>query len=289
MEKRIVNNYERGLTTTVNDIEHIESQSLTGHRRSSRSSSSPGAKIEAATAQVTAISQTALRQMPPGHDAAAHHPLQRVERPHPPARARERLAQRAAALRLRRRTSSAPTSPPSRARRCPWPYGGKQRQIMIDIDPAAALRVGPLAARRQQRARRAERHRADRARRRSASTSTRSSSTRAPSSSTRSRPSRSRSVNGTTVYMRDVANVRDGYAPQTNIVHVEGKKSVLMSILKHGQREHARRRRAHPRHAADDARAAAQGAEGHAALRSVGLRARGGRGRGEGGGHRRRR
>ena len=101
MEKRIVSNYERGLTTTVNDIEHIESQSLDGRRRSSRSSSSPGAKIEAATAQVTAISQTALRQMPPGHDAAVHHPLQRVERPHPPGRARERLAQRAAALRLR--------------------------------------------------------------------------------------------------------------------------------------------------------------------------------------------
>src|SRR6476646_10329665 len=65
MEKRIVTNFERGLTTTVNDIEHIESQSLTGisvikiffH---------PGARIEAATAQVTAISQTSLRQMPPG-------------------------------------------------------------------------------------------------------------------------------------------------------------------------------------------------------------------------------
>src|SRR6185436_12840035 len=65
MEKRIVTNYERALTTTVNDIEHIESQSLAGvsvvkiffH---------PGARIEAATAQVTAISQPVVRQMPPG-------------------------------------------------------------------------------------------------------------------------------------------------------------------------------------------------------------------------------
>src|ERR1700735_3035180 len=65
MEKRIVNNYERGLTTTVNDIEHIESQSLTGVSII-KIFFQPGAKIEAATAQVTAISQTSLRQMPPG-------------------------------------------------------------------------------------------------------------------------------------------------------------------------------------------------------------------------------
>ncbi len=100
MEKRIVNNYERGLTTTVNDIEHIESQSLTGISVI-KIYFQPGAKIEAATAQVTAVSQTAVRQMPPGDDAAVHHPLQRVERPHPADRPRERLAQRAAALRLR--------------------------------------------------------------------------------------------------------------------------------------------------------------------------------------------
>src|SRR5579859_2202120 len=65
MEKRIVNNYERSLTTTVNDIEHIESQSLTGISVI-KIFFQPGAKIEAATAQVTAISQTILRQAPPG-------------------------------------------------------------------------------------------------------------------------------------------------------------------------------------------------------------------------------
>src|ERR1051326_1317455 len=65
MSERIVRNFENFLTTTVNDIDHIESQSLNGvavlkvffH---------PGAKIEAATAQVTAVSQTAIRSMPPG-------------------------------------------------------------------------------------------------------------------------------------------------------------------------------------------------------------------------------
>src|SRR5476651_178405 len=65
MEKRIVTNYERGLTITVNDIEHVESQSLTG-MAIIKIFFQPGARIEAATAQVTAISQTAIRQMPPG-------------------------------------------------------------------------------------------------------------------------------------------------------------------------------------------------------------------------------
>src|SRR3954470_9765391 len=65
MEKRVVSGYERFLTTTVNDIEHTESQTLTGvsvikvffH---------PGAKIEAATAQIAAVSQSAIRSLPPG-------------------------------------------------------------------------------------------------------------------------------------------------------------------------------------------------------------------------------
>src|SRR3954471_15791841 len=60
MERRIVTNYERGLTTTVNDIEHIESQSLTGISVI-KVFFQPGAHIDAATAQITAISQTVLR------------------------------------------------------------------------------------------------------------------------------------------------------------------------------------------------------------------------------------
>src|SRR5208282_3395145 len=65
MEGRIISNFERGLTTTVNDIEHLESQSLNGVAVI-KIYFYANAKIEAATAQVTAIAQTALRQMPPG-------------------------------------------------------------------------------------------------------------------------------------------------------------------------------------------------------------------------------
>src|SRR5476649_1102557 len=63
MEKRIVNNYERGLTTTVNDIEHIESQTLSGISII-KIFFRPKARIDAAVSQVTAIAQTVLRQMP---------------------------------------------------------------------------------------------------------------------------------------------------------------------------------------------------------------------------------
>src|SRR5690349_6482675 len=65
MERRIVNNFERNLTTTVNDIEHIESQTLTGISVV-KIYLQPGARVEAAVAEVTAVSQTAVRFMPPG-------------------------------------------------------------------------------------------------------------------------------------------------------------------------------------------------------------------------------
>ena len=70
MEKRIVTSSERGLTTTVNDIEHIESQSLNGVAVI-RVYFHPGAKIEAATAQITAMSQSIIRVLPPGTTSVA--------------------------------------------------------------------------------------------------------------------------------------------------------------------------------------------------------------------------
>ena len=84
MSKRIVGSFERFLGTTVNDIEHIESQSLNGISII-KIYFQPNAKIEAALAQVTAISQTAIRGMPPGTHAAADHPVQRLQRSDPAA------------------------------------------------------------------------------------------------------------------------------------------------------------------------------------------------------------
>ena len=98
MEKRMVTIFERAMTTTVNDIEHIESQSYTGVSVI-RVFFQPNAKIDMALAQVTAISQTILRVVAAGHLPAEHPQVRRLQRADPPARALERDARRAAALR----------------------------------------------------------------------------------------------------------------------------------------------------------------------------------------------
>ena len=84
MEKRITTISERSLTTTVNDIEHIESQSYNGVTVI-RAYFQPGAKIDLAIAQVTAICQTILRVLPPGNFSPGHHQVQRLQRSHSPA------------------------------------------------------------------------------------------------------------------------------------------------------------------------------------------------------------
>ena len=120
MEKRIVNNYERGLTTTVNDIEHIESQTLTGIAVI-KIFFQPGAKIEAATAQVTAISQTVR---PSGCRRARRRRSSSAtaRRTSPSCSSRSRATRSASSSSSTTgRTSSAPTSRPSRARSCPGP------------------------------------------------------------------------------------------------------------------------------------------------------------------------
>ena len=80
MEQRFTGNFERALTTTVNGIEHMESQSLYGVSVT-KVFFHPGTKMEMANAQVTAISQTLLKQFPVGCDAAPRRQLQRFERP----------------------------------------------------------------------------------------------------------------------------------------------------------------------------------------------------------------
>ncbi|HXI60034.1 MAG TPA: efflux RND transporter permease subunit, partial [Polyangia bacterium] len=144
MERRIVSNFERGLTTTVNDIEHIESQSLTGVAVI-KVFFQQGAALEAATAQITAIAQTAVRQMPPGTSpplvirySASNVPIMQA------ALESETLSEQQlfdyGVNFIRSDLSTIPGA------QIPWPYGGKQRQIMIDIDPPRLFAWG-LSAR----------------------------------------------------------------------------------------------------------------------------------------------
>ncbi|WP_433934526.1 efflux RND transporter permease subunit [Sorangium cellulosum] len=231
MEKRIVNNYERFLTTTVNDIDHIESQSLTGISII-KIFLQPGASIEAATAQVTAVSQSAIRMMPPGISppliirySASNVPILQA------ALESESLSEQQLfdyAVNFIRADIAT-----IRGTQIPYPYGGKQRQIMVDIDPQRLFAWGLSP--------------------RDVNAALGMQNVILPSGTAKmgeneypvimnSSPEAFeelgklplRTVNGTTVYLRDVASVRDGNSPQTNMVHVEGKRSVLLSVLKNG-------------------------------------------------------
>src|SRR3954452_23395086 len=128
MEKRIVSNYERALTTTVNEIEHVESQTLTGVAVI-KIFFQPGAHIDAATAQVTAISQTVVRQMPPGATppfiirySAGNVPILQL------ALKSDTLSeQQLFDLGVNFVRADITTV---QGTQIPWPYGGKQRQVM---------------------------------------------------------------------------------------------------------------------------------------------------------------
>jgi multidrug efflux pump subunit AcrB len=231
MEKRIVSQYERGLTTTVNDIEHIESQTLTGIAVI-KIFFQPGAKIEAATAQVTAISQSALRQAPPGTTppfiirySASNVPILQLALESDTLSEQQLFDYGTNFIRADTATIQ--------GAQLPYPWGGKQRQIMIDIDPARLYGWG-LSPRDVNNALTVQNV--------IVPTGTAKIGTGEYPIVLNSSPELLdqietlpvKVVNGTTVYVRDVANVRDGYAPQTNIVHVAGRKSVLLSVLKQG-------------------------------------------------------
>ncbi len=229
MEKRVVTNYERALTTTVNSIEHIESQSLTGVAVL-KIFFQPGASIDAATAQVTAISQTLVRQMPPGATppfiirySAGNVPILQL------ALKSDTLSeQQLFDLGVNFVRADIATVQGSQI---PWPYGGKQRQVMIDIDSARLYAWGLSP--------------------RDVNNALGIGNVILPSGTAKigaleypvqinSSPELLdeigsiplKTVRGTTVYVRDVASVRDGNSPQTNMVHVNGRRSVLMSVLK---------------------------------------------------------
>ncbi len=231
MEKRIVSNFERALTTTVNDIEHIESQSLTGvgvvkvffHH---------GANIDAATAQVTAIAQPMVRQMPPGATppliirySASNAPVLQMALESDKLPEQQLFDIGANFL----RTGLAPVQ----GAQIPWPYGGKQRQVMVDLDLEKLYAWGLSPT---------DITNAVNAQNLILPTGTAKMGAREYPIRVNSSPEvlaeladlPIRTVKGTTIYLRDVANVRDGYSPQTSLVHANGKKASLMMIFKSG-------------------------------------------------------
>ena len=231
MAGRVIYYYERTMTSTVNNIEHIESQSLTGVGVV-KIYFQPGTDIRTATAQVTSISQTVLKQMPPGitppeilNYSAATVPILQLAFSSPTLG--EQKIYDTAQNFIRPALATVPGAA------TPSPYGGKVRQIQVDLDPQALQSKGLSAQ--------------------DVGTAISNQNLIIPAGTAKvgdyeydvrlnDSPEAFeelndlpiKTVNGATIYIRDVAHVRDGSPPQTNVVRVNGSRSVLMTVLKSG-------------------------------------------------------
>jgi multidrug efflux pump subunit AcrB len=231
MSNRIVFNYERSLTTTVNDIDHIESQSLAGiavvkvffHQ---------GVQVANAIAQVTAISQPIVRALPPGTTPpfiitynASTVPILQLG-----LSGQGLSEQQLGDIAINFLRTGLVTIP---GVAIPYPYGGKQRQIQVDLNTAAlqskglspldvvnAISVQNLILPAGTSKIGAFEYQVD--------------MNGSPQTVAELNDLPIKAVGGSTIYVRDVANVRDGFPPQTNIVRVDGKRSALLSIQKNG-------------------------------------------------------
>ena len=231
MANRIVSGFERGLTVTVNDIEHIESQTLRG-TSIVKVFFQPGTKTEAAVAQITSIAQSAIRQDPPGtfppfiitYNASSVPVLQL-------GLSGEGLSEQQLYdfgvnfLRVQLATVQGAS--------IPNPYGGKQAQVQIDLDPQAMQSKGLLPT--------------DIVNAVAAQNLILPGGTSkiggyeydvrmhgSPDTVEELNDLPVKTINGSTVYVRDVAHVRNGYPPQTNIIRINGQRATMVSVMKTG-------------------------------------------------------
>jgi CzcA family heavy metal efflux pump len=232
MANRIVTNAERGMTVTVNNIEHIESQSVNGVGVI-KVFFQPDANIQTALAQVTAIMQTTVRSLPPGTTpplviqyTASTTPIVQLGLSSKtlPDQVLFDLGQNFLRNQLATVQGAA----------TPYPYGGKIRQVQVDLDmpqleqhglspsdivnainsqnvitPSGTTKIGLIEYQVE--------------------------TNSAPRTIADLNDIPIKTVNGATIYMRDVAHVRDGFSPQTNVVRQDGVHGVLMSMYKIGK------------------------------------------------------
>jgi CzcA family heavy metal efflux pump len=231
LSDRIVLPFERNLTTTVNDIEHTESQTLNGVSVV-KVFFQPSVNISQAVAQLTAIAQTQLKQYPPGttpplviqYSASSVPVLQ--------------LGLSGTGLSEQQlndfglnfiRTQLATVQGAS----MPWPYGGKQRQIQVDIDTQKlqAYGLSPLDVVNAVSAQNIILPAGDM---KMGGIDYQVETNSAPTAIAALNNLPIKTQNGATIYIHDVGNVRDGFPPQTNIVRVDGQRASLMTIQKTG-------------------------------------------------------
>jgi CzcA family heavy metal efflux pump len=231
MADRIVGNSERGITTTVNDIEHMESQSVNG-LGVIKVFFRPGTNLQGAIAQITAICQTTVRGLPPGTTppliisySASTTPIIQLGLSSKTLPEQQLFDLGQNFLRNFLATVQGAATP--------YPYGGKIRQIQVDLDlpklqayglaptdivnavnaqnlilPTGTVKLGPLEYNVEMNG--------------------------TPQTIAELNDLPVKTSNRSTLYMRDVAHIRDGFAPQTNIVRQDGNRGALMSIYKNG-------------------------------------------------------
>ena len=231
MADRIVANSERGITTTVNDIEHMESQSVYG-LGIIKVFFRPGTNVQGAIAQITAICQTTVRGLPPGTTppliisySASTTPIIQLGLSSKTLPEQQLFDLGQNFLRTYLATVQGAATP--------YPYGGKIRQIQVDLDlpklqayglqpndivnavnaqniilPTGTIKMGSLEYNVEMNG--------------------------TPQTIAELNDLPVKTTNGSTLYMRDVAHIRDGFAPQTNIVRQDGNRGALMSIYKNG-------------------------------------------------------
>ena len=231
MADRLTGNSERIATTTVNDIQHIESTTLNGIAIV-KLFFQPNTKIEAAVAQVTSAAQVILRQAPPGTTpplviaySASSVPILQLGLGS--ATLSEQQLFDVGVNFLRTQLITVPGAA------VPYPYGGKQRQVDVDLDPQALFEKGISGA---------DVVSAISVQNIVLPQGTSKIGDREYDVELNSSPKKIselndlpiRVVNGATIYVRDVAFVHDGNSFQTNIVRQDGKRGVLLTVLKSG-------------------------------------------------------
>ena len=231
MNGRIMTPFERALTTTVNDIEHIEGVSYAGFGVV-KIFFQPTADIRTANAQVTSVSQTQLKLMPAGitpplvlNYSASTVPIIQL------ALAGKGLSEQTLSdlgtNMIRTQLITVPGAS------LPLPFGGKTREVQIDLDPAA-LQARGLSGQDVALALATQNLILPAGTQKIGKFEYTMQLNNSPTDISGLGDLPIKAVNGAMIYLRDVAQVRDGYPPQTNIVHVDGGRSVLLTVEKSG-------------------------------------------------------
>ncbi len=231
MAGRITSPFERVLTTTVNDVRHIEATSLNGFGII-KVFFQPGVNISTANAQLTSVSQAILKQLPPGitpplilNYSASTVPIVQLA-----LSGKGLTEQRLGDIGLNQ-VRLLLTSVPGAA--VPYPFGGKSRQVQIDLD-SAAMQARGLSGQDVANALATQNLITPIGTEKIGGYEYMLRLNNAPTAFADLENLPIKTVNGTTVLIRDVASVRDGNPPQSNIVHVDGARSVLIPVLKTG-------------------------------------------------------